>query len=114
PRDDTEPPAAATSPRGGGDPDGSCPGLRQCRRGDGGCAGRADGRSRRGGAAVSCLAAADARALAAESQAECLRGLERAEAVLTAGRASFLSAFTAGKGYAAAADYSARVWLVHK
>ena len=64
--------------------------------------------------ALGYLAAADARALAAESQAECLRGLERAEAVLTAARASVLSAFTTGKGYAADADYSARVWLMHK
>jgi Domain of unknown function (DUF222) len=65
-------------------------------------------------AALGYLAAADARALAAESQAECLRGLERAEAVLTAGRASFLSAFTAGKGYSADADYSATAWLMHR
>ena len=65
-------------------------------------------------AALGYLAAADARALAAESQAECLRGLERAEAVLTAARASVLSAFTAGKGYAADADYSATAWLMHK
>ena len=65
-------------------------------------------------AALGYLAAADATALAAETQAGCLRGLERAEAVLTAGRASVLSAFTAGKGYAADADYSARVWLMHR
>jgi len=65
-------------------------------------------------AALGYLAAADARALAAESQAECLRGLERAEAVLTAGRASFLSAFAAGKGYSADADYSATAWLMHR
>ena len=50
-------------------------------------------------AALGYLAVADAVALAAESQAECLRGLERTEAVLTAARASVLSAFTAGKGY---------------
>ena len=65
-------------------------------------------------AALGYLAVADAVALAAESQAECLRGLERTEAVLTAARASVLSAFTAGKGYSADADYSARVWLMHK
>jgi hypothetical protein len=65
-------------------------------------------------AALGYLATVDATQLAAETQAECLRGLERAEAVLTAGRASFLSAFTAGKGYSADADYSARVWLMHK
>jgi hypothetical protein len=65
-------------------------------------------------AALGYLATVDATQLAAETQAECLRGLERAEAVLTAGRVSFLSAFTAGKGYSADADYSARVWLMHK
>ena len=65
-------------------------------------------------AALGYLAAADVTALAAETQAGCLRGLERAEAVLTAARASVLSAFTAGKGYSADADYSARVWLMHK
>ena len=52
--------------------------------------------------------------LAAETQAECLRGLERTDAVATAARASFLSAFTAGKGYSADADYSARAWLMHR
>jgi hypothetical protein len=65
-------------------------------------------------AALGYLAAVDATALAAETQAECLRDLERAEAVLTAGRASVLSAFTAGKGYAADADYSATAWLMHR
>jgi hypothetical protein len=39
-------------------------------------------------AALGYLAAADAAQLAAETQAECLPGLEWAEAVLTAGRAS--------------------------
>jgi hypothetical protein len=65
-------------------------------------------------AALGYLAAADAAQLAAETQAECLRGLERAEAVLTAARVSFLSAFTAAKAYSADADYSARAWLMHK
>ena len=65
-------------------------------------------------AALGYLAAADATALAAETQAECLRELERAEAVLTAARASVLAAFTAGQGYAADADYSARAWLMHQ
>ena len=54
------------------------------------------------------LAAADATALAAVSQAECLRGLEQTDAISTAARASFLSAFTAGQGYADDADYSPR------
>jgi hypothetical protein len=65
-------------------------------------------------AALSYLATADAAQLAAETQAECLRRLERADAVATAARASFLAVFTAGKGYSADADYSARAWLMHK
>ena len=65
-------------------------------------------------AALGYLAAADAAQLAAETQAECLRGLERTHAISTAARASFLSAFTVGKGYSADADYSARAWLMHK
>src|SRR5580765_8261395 len=65
-------------------------------------------------AALGYLAAADAAQLAAETQAECLRGLERTEAVLTAARASVLSAFTSGQGYSADADYSPRAWLMHK
>ena len=60
------------------------------------------------------LAAADAASLTAEAQAECLRGLERADAISTAARASFLSVFTVGKGHTADADYSARAWLMHK
>ena len=36
--------------------------------------------------------------LAAETQAECLRGLERTDAIATAARASFLAAFTVGTG----------------
>ena len=65
-------------------------------------------------AALGYLAAADAAQLAAETQAACLRGLEQTDAVATAARASFLSAFTAGKGYSADADYSARAWLMHR
>jgi hypothetical protein len=65
-------------------------------------------------AALGYLAAADPAALSAEAQAECLRGLERTDAISTAVRASFLAAFTVGKGYAADADYSARAWLMHK
>jgi len=65
-------------------------------------------------AALGYLAAADAAQLTSETLAECLRGLERTDAVSTAARASFLSAFTIGKGYSADADYSARAWLMHK
>src|SRR4029077_5307409 len=41
-------------------------------------------------------------------------GLEPTCARATAARASFLSAFTTGKGYSADADYSARAWLMHR
>ena len=65
-------------------------------------------------AALGYLAHVDATALDAETQAECLRGLERTDAAATAARASFLAAFTIGKGYSADADYSARAWLMHR
>jgi len=65
-------------------------------------------------AALGYLAAADAAQLADEAQAACLRGLEQTDAIATAARASFLSAFTAGQGYSADADYSARAWLMHR
>ena len=65
-------------------------------------------------AGLSYLAAADATAMTAGEQARWLRGLERATSILTAARTSMLGAFTAGQGYAAEADYSARAWLMHK
>jgi Domain of unknown function (DUF222) len=65
-------------------------------------------------AALGYLAAADATALSAAELAEFLRGLEQTDAIGTAARASFLAAFTVGKGYSADADYSARAWLMHK
>jgi hypothetical protein len=65
-------------------------------------------------AALGYLAAVDAAQLADEAQAACLRGLEQTDAAATAARASFLSAFTIGKGYCADADYSARAWLMHR
>jgi hypothetical protein len=49
-------------------------------------------------AGLGYLAAADADQLSAATQAECLRGLERAGSVLTAARASMLAGFTAGQG----------------
>jgi Domain of unknown function (DUF222) len=64
--------------------------------------------------ALGYLAAADAAGMAAEEQAGCLRGLERAASVVAAARSSVLGAFTAGKGYSADADYSPRAWLIHK
>jgi Domain of unknown function (DUF222) len=65
-------------------------------------------------AGLGYLAAADAAALGAETQAWCLRALEEAAAAVTAARARVLAAFTAGQGYCADADYSARAWLMHK
>ena len=64
--------------------------------------------------AMSYLAAADATAMAAETQAQCLHTLERINSMGTAARASILGAFTAGQGYCADADYSVRAWLIHK
>ena len=64
--------------------------------------------------AMGYLSAADATALAAETQAQCLRVLERVTSMGTAARASILAAFTAGQGYCADADYSAKAWLIHK
>ena len=64
--------------------------------------------------AMGYLAAADATAMAAETQAQCLQALERASSVGTAARTSILAAFTSGQGYAADADYSPRAWLIHK
>jgi hypothetical protein len=60
------------------------------------------------------LAAADVAQVSVQSQAECLRNLEKADAVLTAARASVLSAFTTGQGHWDDGDYSARTWLMHK
>jgi Domain of unknown function (DUF222) len=60
------------------------------------------------------LAAADPTALAAQAQAECLHGLEQADAVSTAVRAWFLAAFTNGQGYTEDADYSPTAWLIHR
>ena len=65
-------------------------------------------------AGLGWLAAADAAALGAQTQAWCLRALEEAAAAGTAARASVLAAFTAGQGYCADADYSPRAWLMHK
>jgi hypothetical protein len=64
--------------------------------------------------AMRYLAAADATAMASGEQARCLRVLEQATAAGTAARASVLSAFTAGQGYSADADYSPRAWLIHQ
>ena len=57
--------------------------------------------------AISYQAAADATQMAAEVQAQCLKGLEQAEAAGTVARASILGAFTAGKGHCDNAAYIA-------
>jgi hypothetical protein len=64
--------------------------------------------------AMGYLAAADATAMAAETQAQCLLALERLDAMETAARASILGAFTTCQGYSADADYSPRAWLIHR
>jgi len=60
------------------------------------------------------LAAVDATAMAAETQAQCLRALEQAHSIGTAARTAILGAFTSGQGYSADADYSARAWLINR
>ncbi len=64
--------------------------------------------------AMGYLAAADATAMAAETQAQCLHVLEQANSMATAARAWILAAFTAGQGYSADADYSPRAWLINR
>src|SRR4029077_13303493 len=65
-------------------------------------------------AGLGYLAAADAAQLPAAAQAECLRELEQDAAALTAARAGFLAAFTAGQGHAGDGDSSAVSWLIHR
>ena len=65
-------------------------------------------------AGLAYLAAADPAQMPGEVQAECLHGLEEADAVGTAARAWILGAFATGQGYTAEADYSPRAWLIHK
>ena len=65
-------------------------------------------------AGLGYLAAADATAMAAETQARCLQMLERANSAGTAARAAILAAFTSGQGYSADADYSPRAWLINR
>ncbi len=64
--------------------------------------------------AMGYLAAADATAMAAETQAQCLQILEQANSMSTAARTSILAAFTSGQGYSADADYSPRAWLINR
>ena len=62
--------------------------------------------------AMGYLAAADATAMAAETQARCLQVLEQANSMGTAARAAILGAFTSARGYSGDADYSPRAWLI--
>ena len=65
-------------------------------------------------AGLGYLATADAAAMAAETQAQCLQVLEQATAMSTAARTSILAAFTSAQGYSADADYSPRAWLINR
>ena len=60
-------------------------------------------------AAMGYLAAADATAMAAGAQAECLLALEEMTAVQTAARAAVLGAFTAAQKYSADGDCPPRL-----
>jgi hypothetical protein len=60
--------------------------------------------------AMGYLAAADATAMAAETQAQCLRALEQLHAIETAARASVLGALAASR--AGTAGFSPRAWLI--
>ena len=62
-------------------------------------------------AGLAWLAAADATALTGAELGECLRGLERAEAVHTAARAKVLAAFCSGGGFEDDGHGSAKTWL---
>ena len=64
--------------------------------------------------AMSYLAAVDATAMAAETQAQSLQALEQVNSISTAARTSILAAFTVGQGYCADADYSPRAWLINR
>ncbi len=76
-------------------------------------------------AAMGYLAAADATAMAAETQAQCLRALEQLHAIETAARASVLGALASGQSRTAAsgqsrtaasgpAGSSPRAWLIRE
>jgi hypothetical protein len=62
-------------------------------------------------AGLAYLARADMASMPAAVQAECLRGLERAESLHTAARAGALAAFMSGGGFEDDGQGSARAWL---
>ena len=63
--------------------------------------------------AMEFLADADAAGMPAEALANCLRGLERADAIEAAARGRFLEAFDAKDGHLADGRRNSRTWLVH-
>jgi hypothetical protein len=65
-------------------------------------------------AGMGFLAAADATAMSAAVQAQCLQALEEVDSVETVARASVLRAFSAGQGDCGDGEYSAKTWLIHK
>jgi Domain of unknown function (DUF222) len=62
-------------------------------------------------AGLSWLAQADAASVPGQVQAECLRGLERAQSIHAAARAKVLAAFTAQGSYEDDGQGSPRTWL---
>jgi len=63
--------------------------------------------------AMEFLADADAAGMPAEALADCLRGLERADAIEAVARGRFLEAFDAKDGHLADGRRNSRTWLVH-
>lgn len=63
--------------------------------------------------ALGFLADMDAAGMPAQALAECLQGLERADAVGAAARGQLLAAFDAQDGSVADGQRTARTWLVH-
>jgi hypothetical protein len=63
--------------------------------------------------AAGFLAGLDAAGMPAAAIAECLRGLERADAVQAVARGRFLQAFDAKDGHLADGQRTTRAWLVH-
>jgi Domain of unknown function (DUF222)/HNH endonuclease len=61
--------------------------------------------------ALAYLASADLASVPVETQAECLRGLARVEALHLVARSDAVSAFCASGGYEADGQYSAQAWL---
>jgi Domain of unknown function (DUF222) len=64
--------------------------------------------------AMSFVYAADAAAMAVDSQAGALRDLEVLDAIQTVARASYLNVFMSAQGHVGDADYGPRAWLMHK